>query len=121
MKVFLDAIQYYKYNLEVIGDFKMVAFLLRLQGGFIKYQCFLCCWDSRATKDHFLKKNWDMREGYLVGTRNVMWEPLVDPKVILMPPLHIKLGLMKQFVKGLKHDSEAFKYLQSFFLSFLMP
>ena len=32
-----------------------------------------------------------------------------------MPPLHIKLGLIKQFVKALDRNSEAFKYLQNFF------
>ena len=33
-----------------------------------------------------------------------------------MPLLHIKLGLIKQFVKALDRNSEAFKYLQNFFL-----
>ena len=28
-------------------------------------------------------------------------EPLVDRNSILLPPLHMKLGLMKQFVKAL--------------------
>ena len=37
--------------------------------------------------------------------------PIVDPKKVLMPPLHIKLGLMKQFVKALNQDSSAFTYL----------
>ena len=32
-----------------------------------------------------------------------------------MPPLHVKLGLIKQFVKALDRNSEAFKYLQNFF------
>ena len=44
-----------------------------------------------------------------------MWEPLVDPRIALMPPLHIKLGLMKQFVKALNQESAAFKYLLEFF------
>ena len=33
-----------------------------------------------------------------------------------MPPLHIKLGLIKQFVKALDKDGAAFKYLQNLFL-----
>ena len=32
-----------------------------------------------------------------------------------MPPLHIKLSLIKQFVKAVNMNSEAFKYLQNFF------
>lgn len=38
---------------------------------------------------------------------------IVEPKDILMPPLHIKLGLMKQFLKA--HNSEAFEYLKRLF------
>ena len=33
-----------------------------------------------------------------------------------MPPLHIKLGLIKQFVKALVHESTAFKHLEAVFL-----
>ena len=32
-----------------------------------------------------------------------------------MPPLHIILGLMKQFVKARDQNSEAFEYLKGFF------
>ncbi|KAJ9590116.1 hypothetical protein L9F63_016761, partial [Diploptera punctata] len=40
------------------------------------------------------------------GTKNVLHEPLVDPQKVLLPPQHIKLGLMKQFVRALpKHGS----------------
>ena len=38
-------------------------------------------------------------------------EPLVDRSKIIFPPLHIKLGLMKQFVKALDKDGECFKYI----------
>jgi hypothetical protein len=36
---------------------------------------------------------------------------LVDPKKILLPPLHIKLGIIKQFVKALPKTGNSFKYL----------
>ncbi|XP_058862618.1 uncharacterized protein LOC131704953 [Acipenser ruthenus] len=55
------------------------------------------------------------RTEFSVGRNNVKWEPLVDPRKVLMPPLHIKLGLMKQFVRALDKESAAFKYLQDFF------
>ena len=35
----------------------------------------------------------------------------MDPKKALMPPLHIKLGLMKQFVKALAREGDSFTYL----------
>ena len=41
--------------------------------------------------------------------------PLVLEEKILLPPLHIKFGLIKQFAKALDKESEAFKYLVSAF------
>jgi len=35
------------------------------------------------------------------GEKNVVSPPLVLPEKIYLPPLHIKLGLMKNFVKGM--------------------
>ena len=55
---------------------------------------------------------------FSVGKNNVKWDPLIDPSRILMPSLHIKLGLIKQFVKALDRNSEPFKYLQNFFSKF---
>lgn len=107
VKLLLAALKYNEHKWEIIGDFKMVAFLLALQGGFIKFQCFLCFWDSRATSDHYRRKNWDPQTEFVVGTRNIMWEPLVHPKSVLMLPLHIELGIMKQFVGALDQESSA--------------
>ncbi|GFW51248.1 uncharacterized protein TNCV_3595301 [Trichonephila clavipes] len=45
------------------------------------------------------------------GIKNVERQSLVDPKKILFPLLHIKLGLMKQFVKALDKEGKCFKYL----------
>ena len=42
-------------------------------------------------------------------------EPLVDRDSILLPPLHIKLGLMKQFVKALDKNGDCFGYIRSRF------
>ena len=50
-----------------------------------------------------------------MGKRNVKWEPLIEPQKVLMPPLRIKLGLIKQFFTALGKKSEAFKYLQDLF------
>ena len=40
-----------------------------------------------------------------------MKEGLVDLLKILLPPLHIVLGIMKQFVKALPKDGPCFIYL----------
>ena len=39
----------------------------------------------------------------------------MEPKKVLLPPLHIKLGLIKQFVKKLNPESDAFKHIQELF------
>ena len=44
IKMLLSALKFDDYGWEVIGDFKMVSFLMGLQGGFTKFTCFLCLW-----------------------------------------------------------------------------
>ena len=41
---------------------------------------------------------------YRVGEQNINSIPLVNRSNILIPPLHIKLGLFKNFVKALRSD-----------------
>lgn len=40
---------------------------------------------------------------------------LVNPNKIILPPLHIKLGIMKQFVKALPNDGATFLHLHKVF------
>ena len=86
-----------------------------MQGGYTKYSCFLCEWDSRADADHYTKKDWPVRQSLTPGTKNVINQPLVDREKILMPPLHLKLGLCKQFVKALYKNGEPFTHLKALF------
>ena len=39
----------------------------------------------------------------------------MDMNKVLLPPLHIKLGLMKNFVKGLHINGDAFQHLSTLF------
>jgi len=41
----------------------------------------------------------------------VEYQPLVEPSKILLPSLHLKLGLMKNFVKAMNQGEAAFIYL----------
>jgi hypothetical protein len=50
--------------------------------------------------------------------KNIMRKSLVDPKKILLPPHHIKLGIMKQFAKALPKTGNCFKYLGKTFPHF---
>jgi hypothetical protein len=67
IKSLLDALKYNDYGWEVIGDFKMLAFLMGLQGGFTKFPCYLCLWDSRDTKAHYHWRDWPQRTEFSVG------------------------------------------------------
>ena len=115
VKTVLNVLKYDQYNWEVIGDFKMIAFLMGMQRGFTKYPCYLSLWDSRDTKAHYRKQVWPEREEFVVAEKNVKNIPLINPKRVLLPPLHIKLGLIKKFVKASDKDGTAFKYLQDRF------
>ena len=46
---------------------------------------------------------------------NVIHEALVPREKILLPPLHIKLGLLKQFVKALDPNSAALHHIRKMF------
>ena len=57
------------------------------------------------------KEDWLARDALLVGQKNVINEPLVNRDRIIFTPLHIKLGLIKQFVKVLDKKGACFKYI----------
>ena len=44
-----------------------------------------------------------------------MYKPLVSREKVLLPPLHIKLGLVKQFVKALGFEGEIFQEIRLMF------
>jgi len=46
---------------------------------------------------------------------NVENQPLVEPSKILLPSMHLKLGLMKNFVKAMNQEEAAFNYLREKF------
>ena len=112
IEIILNAIQYNKYKWSLCGDLKVIGILIGMQGGFTKHCCFLCLWDSRATVEHHVRKDWPARVAYIPGNTNIKEFPLVDPKDALLPPLHIKLGFIKNFVKQLgKSKSNGFTFL----------
>ena len=108
MELLLEAIKYsvYQWSLCVIG------LLMGMQAGFTKYCCFLCLWDSRAVSQHYKQKDWGSRSTFVPGEHSLKEILLVDMYKVLLPPHHIKLGLMKNFVH--KND-DAFQRLSTVF------
>ena len=111
MELLLDRIQYRRHSWSICADLKVVSLVLGMQLGYTKYCCFICEWDSRARDVHYVTKNWPLRSSLIPGQKNVLHGPLVDPQKVILPPLHIKLGLMKNFVKAMNKDGKGFKYL----------
>lgn len=54
----LKLIKYSEHKWKICSDFKVIALLLGMQQGYTKYACFLCEWDSRDRKSHYIKKKW---------------------------------------------------------------
>ena len=74
-----------------------------------------CLWDSRAKSEHWTRKDWPPRKAVVPGSMNVINTPLVPRDRIILPPLHINLGLMKQYVKALDKDGVRFEYISKKF------
>jgi len=115
MKLLLGKIKYNEFKWKLCCDLKVVALLLGVQLGYTKYCCFLCEWNSRDKKNHCVNKLWPERTSLTPGEKDVVNPPLVLPEKIYLPPLHIKLGLVKNFVKGMDKTGRGFQYVRNKF------
>ena len=100
MKLLLGKIKYDEFKWKLCGDLKVVALLLGMQLGYTNYCCFLCKWDSRDKKNHYVNELFPKRTSLTPGEKNIVNPPLVLPEKIFLPPLHTKLGLIINFVIG---------------------
>jgi len=115
LKLVLKKIKYTEHNWQICGDLKILTILLGQQSGFTRHPCFLCLWNSRDREKHYTNYKWTARASLVPGTENILNDPLVPPTKVLLPPLHIKLGLMKQFVKALDKEGNTFMYIRKKF------
>ena len=65
------------------------------RAGFTEFSCFVYLWDSRDCMKHYKQTQWLNRNALNRGSHKVIREPLIERSKILLPPLHIKLGLIK--------------------------
>lgn len=117
MKTIRDLTKFDEHGWKICCDLKVVAILMGIKQGFSKHQCFLCVWEGRKKEFHYTDYEWEQRnsENSIVGEHSIVFEPLARSEKIILPPLHIKIGLMRNFVRALNRESEAFKSLKSFF------
>lgn len=111
----IHLLKYHKHNWIICIDLKMVNTLLGQQKGLIKFLCYLCMWDSRSRNKHLIQKEWPIRQTLEAGMPNIVSDPIFSREKIILPHLHIKLGLMKQFVKAFNIQNECFQYIVSSF------
>lgn len=113
MKLILERIGYEAQNWRLNCDFKVLSLLAGMQTGYTKYCCLFCKWDSPAKCNQYEKCDWPLRDQQVVGQFNVVKPPLIPIEKIMLPDLHIKLGVVKNFIKRLvRVDENALKYLK---------
>ena len=110
MKLLLGKIKHDDYKWKLRGDQKVVALLLVMQIGHTNYCCFLY---TRDKKNHYVNTLWPKRTLLTPVGKNDVSPPLVLPEKIYLPPLHIKLGPMKNFVRGMDKTGNVFKYVRN--------
>ena len=116
----LSAVNYQKHKWLICRDLKVVGPVLGLQGEYTKYPCFLLLWDSLADDQYYVRQEWPLGQELKPGSHRVQSHPLDEPNKILLPPLHIKLEVMKNFVKAMDREGSGFAFLQEKFLRISM-
>lgn len=109
-KLLLHCIIYNKHQWQFCGELEVAATLFGLQQGYMKFCCFLCEWNIRATTSHYKNRNWTSRKALEEG-ENVQHLQLPESSKLLLSPLHIKLGLMTNFIRAMDQAAPAFRYL----------
>ena len=115
LKIVMEDINYNKFKWQICGNLKVIALLLGLRHGFTKYCCFICEWNSRAQSLHYSRQYWSAKKSLEPGIINVENQPQVEPSKILLPSMHLKLGLMKNVVKAMNQEEATFTYVREKF------
>lgn len=111
MKDIIEKVEYKKHNWRVCCDLKVTAMLCGLQAGWTKRPCFICEWDSRY-KEQYTRNDWSYREASVHRTANVINPGLVPKGKILLPPLHVKLGIVMSFIKTVVKNTVVYERLK---------
>jgi len=122
LQVLLQKMCCEEHGWNMCADLNVLAMLTGLQGRYTKFFCFVCDRDCQARDCHYrIKKKWPLHSETTAGQKNVAHLTLVDKSKIYLPPLHIKLGVIKIFVKAMNKESEGFTYLRLRFPKIMRP
>ena len=116
MKTILNRIKYVEHEWKICENLKVLSMLLGQQGRKTKTLASCACmWDGREKQEHWIEREWSSREVFVLGEKSIKNVPLMIREKVLLPPLHIKLKLCKQFVKVLdKEESVSNIFVESF-------
>lgn len=115
LEMILKLVNYEVHQWRICCDLKVVAMLCGLQSGYVKHMCFMCDWDSRFKGNQYAKHDWSARCQSVNGDKNLIRSPLVPKDKIILPPLHIKLGIVKNFIKTIAKNIDVLECLQKIF------
>ena len=91
-----------------MSDGCFIAILLGLQPGYTKYCCF--CVNGTVLQDMKITlKRSGKKKHFESRYKKCEAPPLVETSKILLSLLHIKLGLIENYVKAMNQDGAAFK------------
>lgn len=115
LKAILEIIDYATHKWRICCDLKVVNMLRGLKGGYPKHMCFICNWNTRFKGDQYQYDGWKNRPESEELTESMIHKPLVPIDKILLPPLHIKLGIVKKFVGAIAKREEVYECLHKIF------
>jgi len=92
MKLLLGKVKYDEFNWKLCCDLKIVALLLGIQVGYTKCCYFLCQWDNRDKKNHYVNKLWHKETSLTPGEKNVVNPPLFSSGENVSAPFAHKVG-----------------------------
>ena len=112
MNMLLMKIKYNELKWMVCGDLKVPSMLLGQQGSIPNTLAF-CVYGIVELKMNtaFVSNAQKEMSLFTVGEKNILNESLMSPDKALLPPLHITLGLMKQYVKSSYKGGKCFKFI----------
>lgn len=70
---------------------------------------------GRATSLHYTDHQWTPRVTFRVGVDSIDHMSLVLASEVILPPLHIKLHLVRNFTRALDHSGAALTFLKTVF------
>lgn len=125
IRAVLALLKYADYGWMVQADLKLINIISGMKMAACKYPCFICRWDSKDKNKHYLpghSAEWTEEERQ-PGNFSFIEEPLVPAAKIVLPELHVKLGVFQVYIKRLcslheENPRPAYEhYLQKFKLS----